>query len=248
MKKIIILLLVVMLLPGTAFAQADYRLQVYEYNGVRIEYPQFLQGDDVNPLILNIVASLISFDLDEAQLNDESREWEYYPDGAKVLGTKDYRCEVTFANESIVSFVLWGYQSNVFSMHETKDVFAYNIDRYTLQNIRLQDAFYTDQYLDQLHRIFFSKAALSDTPAISYNSDMSRAGNQQFFNDMMNYLIELDESPFNVSYPRFFFLKPEGVVVGLAVSHSYGEYFDAALPLEDVKPYMNPYVLDAMTK
>ncbi len=248
MKKIILFLLLALLLQGKAHAQADYSIQVYERNDIRIEYPQFMPGDDINPVILNIVASLIPFDLDEAQLNDNSREWKYYADGTKVLGTKDYRCMVTFANESIVSFVIWGYQSDVLSMHESKEIFAYNIDRYTLQNIRLRDAFYTDQYERQLHAVFLNKAAVSEAPAISYDNALPRTQNEQFFNDMMNYLIELDESPFNVSYPSFFLLKPDGIVVSLAVPRSYGEYFDAALPLQDVRAYMNPYVLDAMKK
>lgn len=248
MKKCLIYLLAAALLFSTAQAEPEYSTLIYEKNGVYIEYPYFYQDETLNQTIYHQVEKLIPFDVDAAQLNDPKVKWEYYEDGSKVIGSKHYQMAVTYANHSLISFVIWDYRNTRFDMHVTKDVFAFTIDRYTQKNLQLHEVFYTDQYRRQLNSLFFAKAALTDSPSITQNESDDGSSDQQFFDDMINYLYEVNESPFNVDYPHYFYLKPESAVVGLAVPHAAGDYFDGELSYEDLSPYMNPYIVNAMTE
>lgn len=244
MKKWIALGLALLLaLPSLAMADTGYRLHTFASNGVYLEYPQFAGEDALNAAIVALWQDLTQFPEDFITLAKAQENIDSYADGTPVVGSKHYRCTVTFVNADFISFVLTGNTSSPYQMRDSREVHSYTLDRNTLKPIKLTDAFYTDVYKDELKELFFRAASLPTEPKI-LDWEGSESDKKQYFDDMMNYLIELDESPFNVNYESYYYLKPGSIVVGLAVPHVYGDYFEGELPLPYLYDYLNSYVLD----
>lgn len=244
MKKFIALgIALILSLSISVLAEPSYSIHIFAKNGVYLEYPQFAGENALNEAIQALWQDLTKFPEDFTSLALAQEKVDYYADGSPIVGTKHYRCTVSFVNEDFISFVLSGISSTPYQMREERELHAYTLDRNTLKPIKLTDVFYTDIYKEELKTLFFQAATPPTAPNI-LDYEGSESDQKQFFDDMMNYLIELDESPFNVDYKSYYYLKPGRIVVGLAVPHVYGDYFEAELTLDKLHNYLNSYVLD----
>lgn len=242
-KRIALGLALLLALPSLAVADTGYRLHTFASNGVYLEYPQFAGEEALNAAIVALWQDLTQFPEYFITLAKQQENTPSYADGTPVVGSKRYRCTVTFVNEDFISFVLTGSTSSPYQMRDSREIHSYTLDRNTLKPIKFTDVFYTDVYKEDLKELFFRAAVPPSQPQI-LDFWGSESEQKQFFDDMMNYLIELDESPFNVDYENYYYLKPDSIVVGLAVPHVYGDYFEGELPLKMLYDFLNNYVLD----
>jgi hypothetical protein len=223
MKRIsLILFLVCMLTVCLGMSSASgtddaYEMLVYSpSDGIQIQYPRFTGPgtEALNELVFNHVLRMTDLEVDPTDV------------------TLDYQAAVTLYNSKIVSIVFWGY-SNVFgSAHPFTELYPFNIDLATLQQVTIGDLYTINP---ELGTVFFEKAYFPTDPVTSYSAEdfaemlMLQTPEYQTF--------DLFSEPGYISC----FFKPDGLVFTMSAVHATGsDHFEAEVPYADLQPFYLP--------